>query len=595
MYLKQLVKGIRWSTAVVAYFTMSFSTLATAKEAEKISRTQIENYINQTGLNKATTWADFFEKTKSSYPEDVAKKIQEFVNLNPNKTFPIVKLKSAQGTTGSSTPVLEVYDNGKTYTIQTMGEADKWAKINGITLQESDLENPANALIRLQTGNINFKKEADAFFTKHNLLPDQNVEEMKSNFSLFKSFPRMTPQLWATMTKTQRKDFLKQIESVWRAAEEVLNSNPQSKTEKKTSLLENYIKFFLVSEALADEPPTPLPAPTPAQPQPGPPSAPVPNASAPVAPTAQQQTISRLEEFLRSNPDLLRAYQSRTWSIELDRKLVEFEVSAERQAQSAIQSCLGTSTTYMDNSQVQRTACEDFGRQLQISATVIAPLRATSCRAPARYIGSYQPNEARSAARDQKDSLNRHEINPTQEQLCSCEGTSTRVKFNEECPAAGSIASVQPTERTYSTDIPSRQNRSAKKDNIWPLVIGGAAVGVLAGLLFFKKDKKKPTATATTANSSNPARCPANQVGSPPSCSCGPCTSPQRVYNFVTCQCTNVTNAVICPNNEVAPNGDVSKCLKCSDGTYKTTEPCPSARPANCVGANCGGVRPAIQ
>jgi hypothetical protein len=110
--------------------------------------------------------------------------------------------------------------------------------------------------------------------------------------------------------------------------------------------------------------------------------------------------------------------------------------------------------------------------------------------------------------------------------------------------------------------------------------------------LFFGKDKKKDRTTAS-ASTAVAASCPANQIGTPPSCSCGPCTAPQQVYNFVTCQCTNVTTNVICPNNEMAPNGDSSKCQKCSDGTYKTTEPCPQAQPASCVGANCGGVRPA--
>jgi len=231
---------------------MSTSALAAGREAEKINHEYVQAFINETQLNHKQTWSEFYQKTKASYPQEISNKIKEFADLNPDLLLPEVKLKAAQNSNGKQTSVLEVFDHGKTHTIQLIGETDKWAKIDGITLRESDIENPANGLIRLQTSNIYLKNEADDYFAKHNVLPDPKVQTLKADFSRFNGFPRVTPQLWSSLSKSQRKEFIKQIADVWSKAAAV-NSLKTSGKIKKTSLLENYLKHFLLADALADD------------------------------------------------------------------------------------------------------------------------------------------------------------------------------------------------------------------------------------------------------------------------------------------------------------------------------------------------------
>jgi hypothetical protein len=547
---------------------MSVSALAAGNEAEKISRARIEAFINEAHLNTKQTWAQYYENTKDNYPAEIASKIKEFTDLNPKLNLPSIKLKAAQNTNGQQVPVIEIYDNGKTHTLQIIGESGKWAKLDGISLRESDIENPENGLLRLQTANIFFRNEANAYFAKHNVLPNQKLENLKADFSRFKGFPRMTPYLWSSLSMSQRKEFIKQIVAVWKAADAVTAKRNKSGKSRKTSLLENYLKHFLMTDAFADE-----------------------NAG-PNYDQTKAKTVKDLEDFLASDPQLLASFKSRVWTPELDRKLVEFEVAAEQKSNDALNVCINTDSG--DPQLNNQIACEEFHRALLINERFIAPLRDSACESPSHYIGMYLSGES-DAARAEKDNANKQEIHPERDLLCACDDNgSKRVKFHETCEGAQASVAVVPSQPAVpvtpapviNDEAPNAGSYPAaapkkSSSSIWPLAIGGAGLGLLIGLLFFNGGKKK-SAQASTTNNTVPASCPANKVGTAPNCSCAPCVPPQQIYNFVTCQCTNLPAGIICPNNEAAPNGDVSKCSKCSDGSYKTTQACPaSPAPAN--------------
>jgi hypothetical protein len=428
MIIKHLNRSFGWVTAFLSCFSMTTSTLAAGKEAERINQQEIQAYIQELHLNKKQNWSEFYENTKDYYPAEVAAKFQEFAKLNPGLQLPEVHLKSAQNTNGEQVPVLEIFTNGKTHSIQIIGEDEKWAKYDGIVLSKSDIENPANALTRLQTANINFRNEGNAYFAKHNVLSDQKAVALKSDLSRFAGFPRMTPQLWSTLTNSQRKDFIAQILNVWHYAD-LVNGSKKTKKSVKTSLLQKFLERLILTNAFAED------------------------STGPSYENAQNKTRQDLEAFLSSDPKLLESFKSGVWTPELDNQLVKFEISAEQEANESIKICNDSvSETTMDSPEIQRSACEQFHQALLINEKFIAPMRATSCRSPAQYIGLYSNNDT-AAVRAEKDQVNRSEIHPDKDFLCSCDANgSKKVKFNESCEAVK--ATVQDAQAAVADSAP---------------------------------------------------------------------------------------------------------------------------------------------
>ena len=70
---------LNWVAACLSCFTMAFSPLALGKEAEKISKTALEKYIVEFGLDKPVTLGEFWEKSKSYVPGDSYRELEAFV------------------------------------------------------------------------------------------------------------------------------------------------------------------------------------------------------------------------------------------------------------------------------------------------------------------------------------------------------------------------------------------------------------------------------------------------------------------------------------------------------------------------------------
>ena len=131
-----------------------------------------------------------------------------------------------------------------------------------------------------------------------------------------------------------------------------------------------------------------------------------------------------------------------------------------------------------------------------------------------------------------------------------------------------------------------------------PWSLGG--LGFLAVIAFFNRNNKPkapPVAPKTgctnicvsgTLNSTSCAcditplgpSCVLPKIGNLPNCACPSapsyCTTPQKIYDVSTCQCTNVPQPPVCADSTLAPNANLTMCPKCSNGAFKTTAGCPS-------------------
>lgn len=251
--MKILIRNpIQWLAAFASCFTMVFSPLAMGKEAEKLTKVNLEKYMVEFGLDKQMTLGEFWEKTKAYIPGSQYRDLELFVNQNRNMQMPEVVLDQSKSTDGNDVPVMRISSQGHTQTLQFFGESKKWARFNGVTLTAADLERIEDAFKRVEASDIHLKREADQFLKNQTLRTQKNSDQVlrdsyKKDFTRFEGFPRMTPQLWKSMSRVDRAAYIVKMRLLWSNARKVLDTaEPEVKSQqkKKESALENFYKVI---------------------------------------------------------------------------------------------------------------------------------------------------------------------------------------------------------------------------------------------------------------------------------------------------------------------------------------------------------------
>lgn len=192
----------------------------------------------------------------------------------------------------------------------------------------------------------------------------------------------------------------------------------------------------------------------------------------------------------------------------------------------------------------------------------------------------------------------------------------------DKCPAPEGVAGYDYEKCKCEDSKKLKQEKDGSYEcegtNWLPWILGGLGLVALFAI-FHKKKKDKPQQPVTpppgTCNKTcaagvlNPTTCScdivpptpsceAPKMGTYPNCSCPAtqyaCTPPQHIYDANTCQCTDIPQPPVCADSTVAPNGNLTMCPKCPDGSYKTVAGCPveGGTGNNCPQGNCSGGLP---
>ncbi len=235
----KLMNVFSWVLTHISWMTMVFSPLAYGKQAENITAENLKLYAQEFGLNKKTTLAEFWEKSKAYYPGYMYKEIETFVQKNPNMLMPQIEIKTSKSSAGENVPTLYMTENGKTQTIQFYGESGKFIKFNGVTLSEKDTQVPQKMFKKILAVDSKTQK--------------QYSETIATDKLKHSPFPTMTSKLWKTMTVQQRATYFIQMRMMYLEAEKVI-SEKETKKEKKSSTFSfiEYIFKTILPEAGAE-------------------------------------------------------------------------------------------------------------------------------------------------------------------------------------------------------------------------------------------------------------------------------------------------------------------------------------------------------
>ncbi len=255
------LKLFKYIAVLLSIMTMVFSPLAMGKEAERISKKNIQQIVAELGLNKKTTLGEFWEKSKSSMPGYIYKELEMFVKENKNLQMPEVTISSSSSGDGNEVPVLRFTQNGKSHTAQIFGNQSKWATFNAVALSTTDLSRIQDVFKRLEASDIKFKNEADKY--REDKLKKQKSDaaqkqasEYKKDFARFSGFPRITPQMWQGLSVEQRAGYIVKMQLMDLNARKVLSFSGEGKKSsvkpKESAILENIYKLMLTHSAQAE-------------------------------------------------------------------------------------------------------------------------------------------------------------------------------------------------------------------------------------------------------------------------------------------------------------------------------------------------------
>lgn len=262
MKLKFYQNALKWTAVTMSAATMVFSPVALGKEAETVTRAQVADALRELGMQRQTTVGEFWDKIKSDVPGSVYQGLNGFVEQNRNMVMPEVSLGTLKSSSGEEIPVVRFTQNGRTDTIQFFGQKNKMIKYNGVTLSQNDLIRIRDAEAKIEASDLKLKQESDQY--KQQFERARSNAQMARDFARFKGFPRLTPQMWKSMTQQQKAQYIVSMRSMWLDAIRVNNvyRKPTSvkKPAKKKSAFFEGIDLLLGTPAYAiNQPPNGTP------------------------------------------------------------------------------------------------------------------------------------------------------------------------------------------------------------------------------------------------------------------------------------------------------------------------------------------------
>lgn len=248
--LSIISKAVRFLASFTALFTMVMSPVAMGREVQqKITVKQLQDALDQAGMNRQITVGEFYKKNKALFPPRVQKEMDPFVAAFKNQMMPQFEVVATKGTDGVEVPTLRVSQNGELINVQMFGDSEKYAKIQNTFVSEIDVINFDDMFKRVLAGDETIRKK---------------FQTSGPTTSTFTGYPDLTVATWHKMTQKERAGYIINMRLLWNDARRVLvELEKKNKKSRKTSSIDSTIQkwdqfFAMISpEANAESLPKP--------------------------------------------------------------------------------------------------------------------------------------------------------------------------------------------------------------------------------------------------------------------------------------------------------------------------------------------------
>lgn len=223
-------KIIKFAATMGALFTMVMSPVAMGREAQRITVKQLQQGLDEAGLNKQITVGEFYNKNKNLVPERLRKEFETFVATYKNQMMPTFEVVSSKATDGSEVASLRLSQGNEVITIQMLGETDKYAKIQNTYLTEVDVVNFNDMFKRILAGDEKYRKVYESAVGT----------DTTSTKGKFTGFPDLTVATWKGMSQKDRAAYMINMRLLWNDARRVLiEAERKDKKGRKTSAIDS--------------------------------------------------------------------------------------------------------------------------------------------------------------------------------------------------------------------------------------------------------------------------------------------------------------------------------------------------------------------
>lgn len=255
--MNTILKKINGLLVTVSMATMVFSPVAMGKqaqaEAEKISKAQLEQFVQEFGLNKSMTVGEFYKKNKDQFPPRIQKMIEPLMTQFKNEAMPQFEVTQAKNSQGEMVATLRITGKDQLSSIQFLGEKGKFVKFDNTNLTLEDVANFDDMFAKLYFGDASHRKGMGDAYTSPKTMKKQTKTTAKAVVpAKFSGTPKITREMWKKMTPMERAQFMMNMRMLWSGAQDVLDAKELRKKGKKTSSLDKWNNFFsMLDEAQA--------------------------------------------------------------------------------------------------------------------------------------------------------------------------------------------------------------------------------------------------------------------------------------------------------------------------------------------------------
>lgn len=234
-----------------ALFTLVMSPVAMGREAQKITVKQLQQGLDEAGLNKQVTVGEFYTKNKHLIPPRVQKEFEPFVAAYKNQMMPHFEVIGTKATDGTEVATLRLTQGDEIITMQMLGGEDRYAKIQNTYVSEIDVINFNDMFKRILAGDEKYRKQYEALV---------NPPESTSKKGTYTGFPDLTVAAWKGMSQKERAAYMINMRLLWNDARRVLieaekKDSKGRKTSSNDSMIEKWDNFFaMISPAVKAAP-----------------------------------------------------------------------------------------------------------------------------------------------------------------------------------------------------------------------------------------------------------------------------------------------------------------------------------------------------
>lgn len=256
--MNMILKKINGLLVTLSMATMVFSPVALGQkaqaESQRISKAQLEQFVQELGLNKSQSVGEFYTNNKDKFPPRIQKMIEPLMTQFKNEPMPQFEIAQAKNSKGESIATLRITGKDQLANIQFLGEQNKFVKFDNTNLTLEDVANFDDMFAKLYFGDASHRKGMGEALTSPKSVQKQNKATAKKAIppAKYAGLPKINQAMWKKMTPMERAQFMMNMRLLWSGAQDVLDAKEAHKKGKKTSSLDKWNNFFaMLDEAQA--------------------------------------------------------------------------------------------------------------------------------------------------------------------------------------------------------------------------------------------------------------------------------------------------------------------------------------------------------